>query len=65
MAAYDGRISEECAKECLAGMCAAPGSYVSGCGGCCGCLGGCQIGAAEQRDEEEQRAEEERQSRES
>lgn len=42
---YDGRRSEQCKTECQAGTCRQT-SY--GCGGCCGCLGGCELGYEEQ-----------------
>lgn len=47
---YDGRISADCADECVAGACAAP-RMADGCGACCGCLGGCVQGYAEQTEE--------------
>ncbi len=44
---YDGRVSDECAGGCTFGDC---GESLPGlaCGGCCGCLGGCEIGYHQQ-----------------
>lgn len=50
MTNYDGRISKACKDKCKAGECGCPRT-VDGCGGCCGCLGGCAEGYAEQQEE--------------